>query len=268
MTEEVVPDNTPVENTTAVETNTPAEVTYSPLEQRALEMGWRPKTEFSGDDEDFVDAKEFVGRKPLYDKLSQQSKELKNIKSTVAALQDHYNKVQETEYNRALKALKNERKSALSEGDADRFDALDDEIKIVEKQFEIARQTKQVQEATTREVPPEFAAWQQRNPWYGTTKYMRDFADSVGAKLAGSMPPGEVLKQVEQAVKAEFPQKFTNPNKANAPDVSSPKTASKGKGNTFTLSETERTVMNKLVRGGYITEAAYIADLKKMKEIE
>ena len=42
-----------------------AQHTPDPIETRALEMGWRPKEEFDGNEEDFIDAKEFVRRKPL-----------------------------------------------------------------------------------------------------------------------------------------------------------------------------------------------------------
>ena len=35
--------------------------------------------DFFGEDDDFIDAKEFVARKPLYDKIAQQSKQLKNV---------------------------------------------------------------------------------------------------------------------------------------------------------------------------------------------
>lgn len=242
--------------------------TYTALEQKALDMGWRPLSEYDGDEADFIDAKEFVGRKPLYDKLAAQSKELKNVKHAVTALQTHYNKVQETEYNRALSALKQERKNALSEGNGDRFDHLDEEIKIVEKQFEMAKREKAAAQQAEKQVHPEFANWQERNPWYGSTRYMREFADDVGKRLAGTMAPAEVLKKVEAAVRDEFPHKFTNANKADAPSVGSSKGGGKSKGAEFALDEQERRIMETLVRGKYITKEKYIADLKKAKGIE
>ena len=41
----------------------------SAIEQRAIEMGWRPQEEFNGDEEDFIDAKEFVRRKNIKQSL-------------------------------------------------------------------------------------------------------------------------------------------------------------------------------------------------------
>ena len=66
---------------------------HTEVELRAMEMGWRPRDEFSGEDDDFIDAKEFVARKPLYDKIAQQSKQLKNVTQAVEALKEHYGKV-------------------------------------------------------------------------------------------------------------------------------------------------------------------------------
>src|SRR5690349_8946842 len=107
---------------------------YTAIEQKAMEMGWRPLEEFEGAEEDFVDAKEYVGRKPLFDKISTQSREVKQLRQAVEALKTHYTAVRETEYNRALAALKAERKTALNEGDGDKFEALTDEIASIEEQ--------------------------------------------------------------------------------------------------------------------------------------
>ena len=41
----------------------------SPIEQKAIQMGWRPKEQFEGDEEEFIDAKEFVRRQPLFDRI-------------------------------------------------------------------------------------------------------------------------------------------------------------------------------------------------------
>lgn len=251
-------------------TNETPSVEYTDIERKAMEMGWRPKEEFSGDEVDFIDAKEFVNRKPLFDKIEHQSRQLKNVTKALEALKQHYTVVQETEYQRALAALKQERKTALVEGDGDKFDRIDDQIKDVEKQMEVVKanaNTPAVQEDTTH---PEFAAWIAKNTWYANeeTEYMRVFADKFGGNLAKrGVPPAEVLKQVEQAVRKEFPNKFVNPNKELAPDVSTSRGTQKAtKSDTFELTEQERNIMNTLVRGGHITKEKYLADLRAAKE--
>jgi len=238
---------------------------YSEVEQRALEMGWRPKEEFDGDEVDFVDAKEFISRKPLYDKISQQSKQIKNVNRSLEALKEHYTKVKEVEYQNAIKALKAQRKDALVTGDADAFEKAEQEIQQAEEQFEEIKQS--AAQITTQEevVSPIFQNWKNRNPWYDSTGYMRSFADDLGKRLhTTGMHPDDILKEVEKAVRKEFPTKFRNPNKDDAPEVGVSKNT-KGKGAEMQLTEQERRVMDTLVRGGHITKEKYLADLKKVR---
>lgn len=244
--------------------DTPKE--YTEVEQRAMEMGWRPREEFDGVDEDFVDAKEFVSRKPLYDKISQQSKQIKNVSRALDALKEHYTKVKEVEFQHALQELKAQRKTALVEGDADAFEKAEDRIKQAEDQFtEIKKAAQEINVPDEPVLNPVFLNWKNRNSWYDSTAYMREYADDVGRRLhATGLPPDEVLKEVEKAVRKEFPNKFINPNKGNAPDVSSPRGRT-GSGAKYQLTEQERNIMNTLVRTNVITEEQYIADLKKAK---
>lgn len=259
-----------IESPDQVSENTTPE--YSEIELKALEMGWKPKEEFSGDETDFIDAKEFVNRKPLFDRIEHQSRQLKAVQRALDALKGHYTKVQETEFNRALSVLKAERKEALKDGDADKFDTLDDQIKQVEGQLELVKEAAATPSANPEEHP-EFVSWVSKNSWYNTTGYMRAFADDVGSRLARQgMSPSDVLREVEKAVRKEFPQKFTNPNKQSAPDVSSsraPATTS-SKADNFPLTDEERKIMNTLIASDpkTFTKEKYIADLKKIKGLE
>lgn len=246
----------------------------SEIETRAMEMGWRPKEEFGGSEDDFIDAKEFVRRKPLFEKIDAQSRQLKNVTQGLEALKNHYSKVRETEFNRALQELKSQRKQAMTEGDGDRFEQIDEQIKDVEVQ---AAEMKQIQSRPlVREevVNPEFQSWKARNSWYDSTESMRAVADKIGIRLhSEGVPAAEVLKRVEQEVRKEFPQKFVNPNKAGAPSVESSTTRGGGtsKRDDFQMSEQEEKAMKSLTRitgkdgKPFMTQAQYIADLKKAK---
>lgn len=240
---------------------------HTEIEQRALDMGWRPQEEFTGDPVDFIDAKEFVNRKPLFDKIEHQSKQIKNVSKALDALKQHYTKVQETEFNRALSVLKSERRVALQDGDGEKFDKLDDEIKGVEQQIAVVKHNANIPAVPEETQHPEFVAWTTKNSWYNSTGYMRSFADDVGSKFAADgKSPSEVLKLVEVAVRKEFPQKFTNANKTDAPEVGSSRQASTVRGSHLELNDQERRIMNTLVQGGHITKEKYLADLRATKE--
>jgi hypothetical protein len=242
----------------------------TPIEKRAMDMGWRPADQFDGDPDDFIDAKEFVRRQPLFDRIEQQSRQIKNVTKAMEALKTHYTQVKEVEYERALKALKEGRKTALRDGDADTFDTYDQEIQRVEEEaakIRAAREAPIVQEET---MHPEFQAWVNKNRWYNDAGYMRVFADEVGQKLAAQgMQPSDVLREVEKAVRKEFPGKFTNPNKAKAPDVDSTESPTRAtRRNEIELTDQEKRVMDTLVRGGHITKEKYLADLKLIRNKE
>lgn len=263
MTEEVKPQEG-LENVV-----TPDQPQVSDIEQRALEMGWRPKEEFDGDEVDFIDAKEFVRRKPLFEKIEQQNRELKGVRKALDALKEHYGKVQETEYKRALHDLKEAQKKAMVDGDVEKYHELGEAKERIEQEAANFKQEHDAIEVQEPSAPhPQFAAWVNRNPWYQAAPHMRVFADQVGLKLAGQgYSPAEVLKLVEAEVRKEFPQKFNNPRKSEPGAVEGKRPAGQGKAASekIELTEMETQIMNTLVRGGHITKEKYIADLKKAK---
>ena len=86
------------------------------VESKAKDMGWRPLEDFDGNPDEFIDAGEFVRRKPLFDKIETTTKQLKNVSKSLDYLKEHYQKVKETEYNRAIADLNAQRKTAKKEG--------------------------------------------------------------------------------------------------------------------------------------------------------
>lgn len=264
--EEVVLDEQQEEQ---VEQKTEQAPEPSTVEKRALEMGWRPKEEFEGDEEDFIDATEFVRRKPLFEKIDHVGKELRETRKALKALQEHHTKVKEAEYQNALKQLRAEKKTALEEGDADRLIEIDDQIAEA-KAAEVLQKSQQQQEA--RAPHPNFVAWVGKNQWYQSDAELRSVADQIGTAYAVKNPeisPDEVLKYVEQRVKKLYPENFRNPNKERPSAVEgrtgTPASEKKDGINDYPLTDDERRVMNTFVRQGIMTKEEYIADLKSVK---
>lgn len=240
----------------------------SAIEQRAIEMGWRPKEDFDGDEEDFIDATEFVRRKPLFDKIEHQSKELKEVKKILRNLQDHHTKVKEVEFKRALDYLKSQKKEAMEEGDTDRVIEIDEQL----VDMKAARKAAELQEQEPKKVEPhpDFVAWVDTNKWYAQDTKLRSFADKLGVEYAEEnpeVPPAEVLKYVTKKVKLAFPEKFQNPNRSKpaAVDGGSPAAKPTPASNSFQLTEEEERVMKQFVRAGILTKEQYINDVKAMR---
>jgi hypothetical protein len=269
-TEQVVPNTeTVTENQTEVKATEQQvqEPALSAIEQRAIEMGWRPKEEFEGEEDDFIDAKEFVRRKPLFDKIEHQNKELKEVKKVLRSLQDHHTKVKETEFKRAVDYLKVQKKEALEMGDHDKVIELDEQLVDIKAAQKAAEQAEAVEKP--QQVHPDFTAWVDGNKWYAQDKSLRLFADNLGVSYAQENPelePKEVLQYVTKMVKRTFPDKFQNPSRARPAAVDGgTATAKPTKGDSFQLTDEEVRVMNQFVRAGILTKEQYINDVKAMR---
>lgn len=244
------------------------EVEYSPAEQEALAQGWVPKEEFQGDEHKWVDAGEFLRRGELFKKIEDQSKQLKDVKKALADMAKLNADIREHEYKRALESLKEQKKAALADGDADALIDIDDKIAAVrEEQRELkANPPAPEQDTESGEVHPEFRAWVSQNQWYTSNGPMKAFADRLGQELqAAGNSPSEVLKKVAAAVREEFPNRFRNPNRDKPGSVESGGTRPAGKRETFQLTDDERRAMNRFVKLGALTEAEYIEQIKQVR---
>lgn len=253
--QEILPEGT------APETKAPEQT--DPYVARALEMGWKPEDNWEGSPEDFIDAKEFVRRQPLFEKIEHQSKAIKQLNQAFEALKTHHTKVKEAEFQRALKTLKEARKEAMIEGETERALAYEQKIEEVEQQKnDFDEDVKTVEIPKTPEAHPEFLAWQKQNSWYGRDTELREFADTYGITLARKgMQPAEVLEAVAKKVKQAFPEKFHNPNRDKPGAVEAPtrRAASTDKVN---MSDEDRQIMKTILRSGVMTEAEYLKQYK------
>lgn len=237
------------------------EVKLSPIEEKAMAEGWVPQDQWDGDPDQWRPAKEFLDRGELFKKIEDQNRTIKEFKRALDDMKQHHSKVREVEYQRALQALKNQKREALEQGDADAVIRLDDQIDLVKEEQTKLRTQPQVENV---EVNPELAAWIDKNKWYETDRAMKAYADELGRELAlrGGRQPSDILREVERLVKEEFPHKFRNPNRDRPGAVE----GSSGKGSKskddFVLSDEEKRIMERFVRTGALTKEQYIADLK------
>ncbi len=251
--------------------NIPAEGVVEPtsVELNAMDAGWVPKEEYlkkeHAEEHKWVDAGEFLRRGELFKKIEDQSKQLKDVRSALNEMKKLHGQVREVEYKRALDALREQKKTALQEGDAEAVIAADERIDLVKEQVkQLQAEPPAVQESSTEH--PEFVAWQEQNNWYRSSVPMKAFADALGQELSrAGNSPSEVLRKVAAEVRKEFPNKFRNPNQEKPGTVESGGnrgTSSKG---SIVLTDEERRVMNNFVRQGVLTEKQYLEDLKKVR---
>ena len=232
-------------------------------EQRAYDKGWRPESDYEGDD--WIDAKEFNGRAPLYDGLSKQSKRIKALEGVVETLAAQAKKADSVALKKAKAQLKAERVKAHEEEDYDKVVELEDKARELDEAEKA--------EANTVVEIPEFVAWREENEWYGRNEKASLLADAYAAQLNNTNHGldatafyQKVTKYVQEAMPNEFSGKL--PNRGNAPGNQGKGRSSK-KGASFSqLTSDQKAVCRELVNKGLFTEDEYIKQLDELGEID
>ena len=198
----------------------------SEVEVQARERGWRPLSEFDGDAETFVEAEEFVAREPLYKALHSANRKIKKMQETMDAFKEHHNKVEIKAKERALAELKEQLKVASEERD------IGAALEIKDRITEISKETPPKEVSNT-----DFNTWVEKNQWYNNEPKLKTFATGIGFGLAQEHPewtPAQVFEEVTKITKDQFPDKFSNPNKAKPNKVGSGNKAVNNDGNSKT----------------------------------
>jgi len=248
VAEEVVIDIESVEVETVEEIG---ESEYSAAEEKAMSSGWRPEEEWSGDSDDWIDAKTFNRNGEFMSRIQHQTKELSSNRAELDALKagmkelgDHNKKIAEQEFKNAIKSLKNEKVMALEEDDHVSVMEIDDkidELKETKRETEVAA-SQEMHEGAQEVAPnPAFVEWSSVNQWYQSDVGMRGAADAIGMDYADKhqgAPIEDVLQYVSNQMKRDFPNKFGNTNKGAPSTVTESQGATKRtKGKKFTAKD-------------------------------
>lgn len=194
----------------------------SPAEEKARSQGWVSEEEWieqGKEADDWVDAKQFVFRGELMQRIQQQSKQLHEstgkIDQLTKALQkmgEMNSKIAEEQYKKALQTLKRQKAEALSDEDHDAVVEIEDRIdEIKEAQKALKEENEAKPNPTAPSIPPEFTTWITENSWYNTDPVLKSVADTIGSSYAAQhpdLPAAEVLDYVARQVKIEMPHKF------------------------------------------------------------
>jgi hypothetical protein len=244
---------------------------YSDVEIQAMEQGWLPKDQWeeSGKDpSEWRSAKEFKERGEFFSTIHGLKRENRNLSQGLDALKKHHQFIFDQAYRKAQADLKKERREAIRNEDFDRLDQIESEMDTLQTEYQNQNQELTKVELQPQEAP-ELAAFVARNSWYQLDSELRDEADAIGMIYAKRNPgstPATVLDHVEKTIKKRHADKFGQ--RRTAPNAVASVDRTKGGRKSepaYELDETEQQIMRALVRSGTMTEAEYIADLKKIK---
>jgi hypothetical protein len=261
---------TPEEKTAEQPTETPveevAEVKADPIVDKARQGGWRPKEEWDGDPDQWVDAKEFVSRKPLFDKIHALNKALKDKDEKIKTVSEYATKAFQKGQEKAIKELEEQRRQAVESGDLEAFEAADKELQEVRKEQPVAPQ-----QPDQPEIPPVIQEFAKRNDkWFEKDKAMTVFmVEQTKEYTAGGLALEAAMEKAEADVKREFAHKFENPNKQKPAAVSTGNTEARAKSYTYAdLNAGQRSVWNAMKKTPGYTFEDYVADLKAQGDLK
>jgi hypothetical protein len=260
----------------------------SPIVQRAMESGWRPQEEWEGDPDQWVDAKEFVFRGELMDRIKTQTKHLTKQEATIEELRKALNKlgdinskIAEKEYKKAVADLRRQRVRAVSEGDEDLVLDLEekiDELNNAKNDMIAAHLDEEDNTPNVSDKEIEFKnfyeGWVSRNNWYNSNLAMAGAADRLGHEFMSTTPnatPEDIFKYIDKKIREEFPHKFRT--KEHSPktvdsDNTTPPGKSKKKFTKRDLSEEQLKVGKVFVSTGALPDLqSYIDQLAELGEI-
>lgn len=218
-------------------------------EARARIQGWRPKEEFRGPPEKWIDAEKFLDvaaevlpvarqqNKILEEKVSRlenQNREisgkLTDVTQVLTDFREFASRGEQRAYERAKKELMDRRDAAIQHADRDAFNKVDAEIIELDKSVrpKPAVEERGAAAGTGKPPPPDPAivAWIAENPWFNTDADLNLFArshDDYLLKAKPGLPVSDRLAAVKAKTKAEFPDKFENPLRESAASVATPR---------------------------------------------
>jgi hypothetical protein len=233
----------------------------------ATTKGWRPQEEFNGEAGEFVDAKEFLQREPLFDKIRSQSKKLKGMEKTLNSMAGQFQTQVKAQVALRLRELKAAKDVAIEAGDVGQVDKIDAEID----------QQKAAIVEPAAQVSDEVSEWISKNEWFEKDKELQDWASTYNVQyvkrtgdVAGS------LDKTAEAVKKAFPDKFAPPEKPKPKTPASPveggsqpkDTAGKKNYGVGRLSSDQKRVYDQMVKvHKHMSHEEYFQGLEEIGEL-
>lgn len=255
---------------------------YTEAELKAMDLGWRPKEEFNGEEDDFIPAKEFLRRGELFGRINTYKNKIDALEKSIFALKTHNERMFEQTFKKELQDIKVARRAALKEGDTEVVEVLDERLEQVEKEFETQR--KEVKKELETPAPaasphPAWEPWVEGNKWYANNAELRGYADGLAAKIiqdtkaaGGEIQFEKLLGEVSRKVRQKFPENFPSGTERKR-TVERASDDAKGKSKAEdadlrevenSLSEGDRQIMETLVKNKHMTKKAYLEQIKEL----
>ena len=195
---------------------------FTDIEQKAIEQGWRPREAYQGDSEDFVSAKSYLryGQlqeatdKKLKDQQEATDRKLKEQQDLFNDQLTQLSKIKDAELQGKLKELQSQQRQAVSDADTERYDQVSKQIEDLNKTPKITTPSPQPNK------PQVIKDWEAKHTWINDPSHPRTIrAQEAWKDYIYENPnatPTSALKYVEERLGLNT----SNPMKKTAPITS------------------------------------------------
>jgi hypothetical protein len=259
------------------------------VRQEAESQGWVPKERFRGNESDWVDADTFVkrGREILPILRKNNENLIKDLNSTKEQLKEFREAAEEfkkfqrdayerkaQDYEKRIQEIRESRAQAISDGDGQKVNALDDALDQAKDELKEAKQAVKdadkapIETPASTEIDPGLQVWLDRNTWFGQDKRMTGMVNGIGESLRLEFPmlKGQAfLDKLDEVLAEEFPGKFGGEKKSSANRVESGSgRASRGSSSSAqsydNLPSEAKAACDRFVKQKLMTRDQYVAD--------
>jgi hypothetical protein len=183
-------------------------------EELARERGWRPKEEWSGDPDDWANAKQFLKYGGLMDKVHSLKQKVEAQSKTLGNVEQLMQRREEMARQEVLNSLKQQRRQAIESGDIEAVESFDEKIQNIKQEIE--------PETKAPNPPAELKEWveKQRGSWLNRdtlenaemVDYSMKVANFVESRYA-DLPMAQQIEKIETEMRKKFPNRFGNPKR-------------------------------------------------------
>jgi hypothetical protein len=257
------------------------------IRQEAESQGWVPKERFRGNESDWVDADTFVKRgreilpilrknnENLIKDLNATKEQLKEFRQAAEEFKQFQREAYErkaNDYEQRIREIKESRAQAISDGDGQKVNALDDALDLAKEEFKEAKQAVKdadvvkTPEPTQTEIDPGLQVWLDRNTWFGEDKRMTAVVNGIGESLRLEFPllKGQpFLDKLDEVLAEEFPNKFGKKQSPSSRVESGSGRQSRGGSNAQSydnLPSEAKAACDRFVKQKLMTREQYVAD--------
>ena len=229
-------------------------------EAEAKEQGWNP--DYDGPNK--TDAQTFVERGEkiagiLKSRLDKQEAQIAQLQETHQKFGEYHKQTLEKQRKQAearIASLEEKLAQSITDGDGQAYTQINREIDSLK--------SNQAQDPTD-----DMAAWQRlsqgwinENEWYAKNPKLAAYADGISDRIRAEGFNGTAyFSELTRRVKEDFPEEFTNPNKAKGNTVEDGGQLSTGSSKEHTyenLDAEAKRACDDFVKGGFMTREDYV----------